>query len=55
VHEIVIGADGLGLLDHLLLRFLVARVVQLAEVPVLLVKTPRRSPTTRGWRPAFSR
>jgi nucleotide-binding universal stress UspA family protein len=55
VHEIVIGVDELGVLDHLFLRFLVARIVQLAEVPVLLVKTPRRNLTTRGWRPAFSR
>jgi nucleotide-binding universal stress UspA family protein len=55
VHEIVIGADELGLLDRLLLRVLVARLVRLAEVPVVLVKTPRRTPATRGWRPAFSR
>jgi nucleotide-binding universal stress UspA family protein len=45
VDEIVIGADELGMLDRLFLRFLVARLVRLADVPVVLVKTPRsRSP-----------
>jgi nucleotide-binding universal stress UspA family protein len=44
VDEIVIGADGLGILDRLLLRFLVARLLRLSEIPVLLIKTPRYSP-----------
>jgi nucleotide-binding universal stress UspA family protein len=44
VDEIVIGADGLGMLDRLFLRFLVARLIRLAEVPVVLIKTPRYPP-----------
>ena len=55
VDEIAIGVDGLGIVDRLFLRFLVARVVRLADVPVLLIKTPHADSAARGWRPAFSR
>ena len=40
VDEIAVGADGLGILDRLLLRFLVVRLLRLSDVPVLLIKTP---------------
>jgi nucleotide-binding universal stress UspA family protein len=55
VTEIMIGADELGALDHLMLRVLVGRIVRLADVPVVLVKSPRRTASPGALRPAFSR
>jgi nucleotide-binding universal stress UspA family protein len=54
VDSIVMAADGLGYLDHLMLRVLVARVLRLVDVPLLLVKTPKPAELGR-WSPAFSR
>ena len=44
VDEIVVGADGDGLLGNLLQRLLVARLIARAAVPVLVVRAPAAAP-----------
>ena len=44
VDEIIVGADGLGLLGRYMFRSFMARLMQHAEAPVVVIKTAKPAP-----------
>jgi nucleotide-binding universal stress UspA family protein len=55
VDEIVVGGDGLGPLDRYAFKFFLARLMQAADAPVVVIKRPKAAAQTApgAWAPAF--